>query len=139
MPASGQFSFLLNNEQLFLSAMFTQKFLFYILTGVVRPEAAMDVTIRRSSDDGNDQRPTALHLVPWHSIDGRQHHQQHNHKLQSRASRDDVLIELEVSSDVNDSVACYSGKVRSTKRIIGFYGHLITVPDDDSSPHTKRR
>lgn len=135
-----QVSFLFSQTMNSLSAMFTQKSLFYFVTGVVRPEAAVDVTIRRSSDDGNDQRSTALHLVPWHSIDGRQHHQQHNHKLQSRASRDDVLIELEASSDVNDSVACYSGEVRSTKRIIGFYyGHLITVPDDDSSPHTKRR
>lgn len=72
---------------------------------MVGPKALVDVTIRRSSDDGNDQRSTALHLIAWHSINGCQHHQQHNRKLQSRASRDDVLIELEI----NDRVACNVG------------------------------
>lgn len=63
-------------------------------TGVVGSEAPVDLTIRRSSDDGNDKRPTALDIIARHPLDGREHCQQHNHHVQSRARRDHVLIEL---------------------------------------------
>lgn len=102
MPAAGKIStFLRLGTKKNFSPLFTLKLIISLVavysTGVVRLKTLMDVTIWRSSNDGNNQRSTAFVIIAWHSIHGRQQcHQQHHHnKLQSRASRDDVLIEIE--------------------------------------------
>lgn len=71
---------------------------------MVGTKTLVDVTIRWPSDDWNHQRPTAFTLIPWNSFDGRQRHKQHHdNELQSRASRDDVLIKLD-ASEIDDKV-----------------------------------
>jgi hypothetical protein len=55
---------------------------FSFITGVVRTEETLEFAIGRSSNDGNDQRPTAFNIVTWDAISRCQCYKS-NHKFQS--------------------------------------------------------
>jgi uncharacterized secreted protein with C-terminal beta-propeller domain len=87
---------------------------------VVRPETLVDVTKRRSPNDGNNKRSTALNIITWNSVNGRQHNEQHHNEHQSRAGRDDVLIIINLNLE-NDKVSSNVSLVGFDRRGLLFY------------------